>query len=99
MPDEIKIQVRFKNQDGSFSDALYFTESEYSALSAQQLEALKQQRIDNWQAQKDATDSKPPLKGEELKAFLRSEITRTDMNIEALQAEKKELERRLSESG
>lgn len=48
--DDIKIQIRFKEQTekGEYSDALYFSEEEYNSIAQKRLQELKQQRIDAW---------------------------------------------------
>ena len=46
----IKIQVNFQadTEFGSFSDALYFSQSEYEALTEEQLTAMQNERIANF---------------------------------------------------
>lgn len=54
MSEQIFIQVRFKETvvvNGSsieFSDALYFSESEYATKQRSEIDALKQARMDNF---------------------------------------------------
>jgi hypothetical protein len=44
----ISIPFRFDTPQGVFSDALVLTEQELAELSDDQLQAMKQQRLDNW---------------------------------------------------
>jgi hypothetical protein len=52
-----KIQVIVEDPETGFRDALYFTPEEHAALSAKQIEARAQERIDNYLA---AIAAKPP---------------------------------------
>ena len=47
---QVYIQVRFQEETdyGSYHDALYFTQAEYDALKQEDIDTLKQKRIDNW---------------------------------------------------
>lgn len=44
----ISIPFRFETKYGAYSDTLWFTEEEYAALSEEQIEEMKQQRVANW---------------------------------------------------
>lgn len=48
--EEIKIQVSFTEdtKHGLFADALYFTEDEWANIKQEEIDALKQARIDTW---------------------------------------------------
>ena len=50
MAEPYYIQVRIKKQTevGEFNDAIYFTQSEYDALSQPEIEAMKTARKDAW---------------------------------------------------
>lgn len=52
MGDQVQIQVKFTiQQDGlTFTDALYFGPDEYKKLSDSDIEAMKQERFDNYKA-------------------------------------------------
>jgi hypothetical protein len=47
-----KIVVKFKKGDTPFvlSDALWFTEEVYNSITPEEIEAIKQQRYDDWYA-------------------------------------------------
>jgi hypothetical protein len=42
------IPFQFETQYGLFSDALILSDDEVAALTADQIEAMKQQRLSNW---------------------------------------------------
>jgi hypothetical protein len=44
------VRVIFEKTDGSYNyrDALYFTAENYAATTPEQIEAMKQERFDNW---------------------------------------------------
>jgi hypothetical protein len=44
------INFQFETQYGLFSDALVLSDEEAAALTAEQIEAMKQQRLSNWLA-------------------------------------------------
>jgi hypothetical protein len=44
------ITFQFETQFGLFSDALILSDSEVAALTEDQIEAMKQQRLTNWLA-------------------------------------------------
>jgi len=44
------INFQFETQYGLFSDALILSDEEAAALTAEQIEAMKQQRLSNWLA-------------------------------------------------
>ena len=46
----VKINFTKSNEKYSFSDALHFTQEEYSAFTEEEIENIKQQRFDNWYA-------------------------------------------------
>ncbi len=48
--DTIMVQVRFKEETsyGEYNDVLYFTQSEYSTVKQEDIDTLKQKRVDNW---------------------------------------------------
>lgn len=50
MADTVRVQVLFTEDTdyGQFTDALYFTQDEYALLLPNDIEAMKQSRIDNW---------------------------------------------------
>lgn len=49
--DQVQIQVKFTiTQNGqTLTDALFYTQDEYNALTPEQLQADKQKRFDSWQ--------------------------------------------------
>lgn len=50
--DNGMLRIRFEKTDGknTFNDALIFTQTEYDALTEQQIQEMQQQRFDNWLA-------------------------------------------------
>jgi hypothetical protein len=44
------IPFQFETQYGLFSDALILSDDEVASLTADQIEAMKQQRLSNWLA-------------------------------------------------
>lgn len=48
--DAVKIQVRFSKETkhGRYSDSLYFTPEDYETLLPEQLEAMKEERVNRW---------------------------------------------------
>lgn len=91
--DEVKVQVRFtaETQYGSFADALYFTEAEWAANP--DVEAMKQQLIDNYVALMDEMTSQNEPTKEELK----KQKVSLDERIETIQSIKQELEAKIAE--
>ena len=88
--DEIRIQVIFKadTPHGTYQDALWFTEDEYTALTSEVLEAMKQDRIDKWI---EAVTNPPvvtELTSEERIAQIQAEIDDLIARVQGLEAEK-----------
>jgi hypothetical protein len=52
MTDQIKIMIQYTRlvNDRSFSDTIILTQEEYDAITPEQLEAIKQERVDAWLA-------------------------------------------------
>lgn len=50
MEEKIFIQIRFKEKTshGEYNDALYFTQEEYASIDKATIDAMKQQRVNNW---------------------------------------------------
>lgn len=44
----VQIIFEYEYENIKFKDALYFSESEYSSLSQEEIEAIKQQRFQSW---------------------------------------------------
>jgi hypothetical protein len=66
MADQIKILVQYTKvaNDRSFSDTIILTQDEYDAITPEQLEAIKQERVDAWialQAEIDAAALAQPV--------------------------------------
>ena len=70
MADRIKIMIQYAKvvNDRSFSDTIILTQEEYDAITPEQLEAIKQERVDAWIAVLAAADyasamgtSEPPV--------------------------------------
>ena len=56
-----QVQVIFErgNDSQSFRDAIWMTQADYDATSAETLAAIKQQRYDNWLAVVNALPTEP----------------------------------------
>ena len=52
MPDIINVQIRFSIQTeiGEFNDALFIPLAEYDTMTSEQIDILKQARVDAWVA-------------------------------------------------
>jgi hypothetical protein len=70
MTDQIKIMIQYKKvvADRSFADTIILTQAEYDAITPEQIEAIKQERVDAWLAVLAAADyasamgtSEPPV--------------------------------------
>jgi hypothetical protein len=57
-----KVQVIFEKSDGgrNFRDALWMTQEEYDAAPAASIDAMKQERFDNWLAIVNAVPTEEP---------------------------------------
>lgn len=91
MEDKVRIQVQFTRQvnGNNFTDSLYFTPEEYEAMSDKQLDKLKQERVDNFQAFIDSPQQPPEPTKEELeqsKETLAAELERLNEKIQAKEA-------------
>jgi hypothetical protein len=98
MQEQIFVQVRFKDtvtvkgMDLEYSDAIYYTQEQYSKLDLDAHEAIKKERIDNW---KNAIEN-PPAAVEPTKEQLEAEQVSIDEQVAALQARKTELTDKIS---
>lgn len=70
--DDVKIRINYSYETdyGTFSDALYMTQSEYDAMTTQDLTALKEQRRDAWIAQRATPVTPPSYTAEELTTLI-----------------------------
>ncbi len=86
--DEIRIQVIFRidTKYGTFQDALWFSKEEYDKASQDDLDAMKQERVDNWI--KVVTTPAPVLSKAEKVAQVQSEIDFHNARLIELQAQK-----------
>lgn len=87
--DEIYIQHTFRIlKDGlSYSDAIVLPQAEYQALSAKDIDNLKNKRFDNWEAIVTAPPPPPPTKEEQL-ATLEAAINEAQTILTDLQEQK-----------
>lgn len=71
MEDIIQVQIRFSvdTKHGTFNDALYIPYDDYQKIAQEDIDALKQERVDNYVAQVE----NPPVKSEPTKQDLESE--------------------------
>lgn len=85
--DEIRIQIIFRvdTEHGTYQDALWFSETEYAELKQEDLDRMKQERIDNWLK----IVSTPVVEStiEELAIQKQSEIDMLIARLQILQAE------------
>ncbi len=95
---QVRVQVPFSI--GAFNDALWFTLEEYLALAPEQLEALQQERYQNWI---NAVENPPPVDPdhdaslqEDLQQQLQAELQAIDDQVAALEARKDVVETLLS---
>ena len=84
--DKVSIKVEFTRQvnGNNFTDSLYFTPEEYEAMSEKQLNVLKQERVDNFQAIIDNPPQPPEPTKEELeqqKQMLQDQVAELDARI------------------
>ena len=91
MEDKVSIKVQFTRQvnGNNFTDSLYFTPEEYEAMSEKQMDKLKQERVDNFQAIIDNPPQPPEPTKEELeqsKETLAAELERLNEKIQAKEA-------------
>ena len=89
--DKVSIKVEFTRQvnGNNFTDSLYFTPEEYEAMSEKELEAKKQERVDNFQAFIDNPPEPAEPTKEELeqsKETLAAELERLNEKIQAKEA-------------
>ena len=85
--DEKRIQVIFKTdtEHGTYQDALWFSEAEYSELKQEDLDRMKQKRVDNWLKVVSTPAVEPTV--EELAIQKQSEIDMLIARLQILQAE------------
>lgn len=91
MEDKVTIKVEFTREvnGNSFTDSLYFTPEEYEAMSEKELDAKKQERVDNFQAFIDNPPEPAEPTQEELeqsKETLAAELERLNEKIQAKEA-------------
>ena len=84
MPDELFVQHRFRDEATGYADAIVLPQSEYEALSEDDIEAIKAERVANWV---EAVANPPePV-----------EPTEDDLRAEALAVQAEAIEARLAE--
>ena len=70
--DEIRVQIKFKENTkyGIFTDALYFTQAEFDALTIDDLKVKKKEHTDKWVyfVETESKKESPPPTEEELLA-------------------------------
>lgn len=83
MPDSVVVQIRFSalTKYGNFSDALTLSQEEYAVKTPQEIEDMKQARVDAWVSLIDNTKANPspePTKEESLLGYqeLKTEANR-----------------------
>ena len=57
--DIIQIKIRRETPDGVFNDAIYMTKDEREALTDEQIQDMKQARVQAWRASIKAAKSRP----------------------------------------
>jgi hypothetical protein len=62
--EDDKVQIIFEHTDETtglfFRDALWFTQTDYSTMTEADVDALKQERIDNWVSHINTTPTDSP---------------------------------------
>lgn len=88
--EEINVQIKFWDDTkyGEFCDAIYISKSEYDKMTTEDIEELKQVRIDKYV---DALDN-PPAPVEKTSAQIDSEIADLESQILELEAKKAEID-------
>ncbi len=84
--EEVRIQVIFREETpyGTYQDALWFSQSEYDALTPEALATMKQLRIDNWIKVVTTPVLEPTV--EELATNKQSEIDMLTARLQVLKA-------------
>ena len=87
--EKIMIQIMFseKTKYGEYSDALYLTPENYATMKKEDIDGLKQERINNWIKIIEI----PPVMVEPTKEELEQESITLDTQIAQLQDRKAEL--------
>lgn len=72
MADQVFIQVRFREntKHGEYNDCLYFTQAEYASKTQVGIDALKQERVNNYVSRIDNAPAPVPPTKAELQAVL-----------------------------
>ena len=65
--DIIQIKIRRETPDGVFNDAIYMTKDEREALTDEQIQDMKQARVQAWRDSVQASKLRPPPKKQDLK--------------------------------
>lgn len=94
--DQVKVQVMFTvdTRRGKYQDALYFDRAVYDSLDPNELERLKQERVDKWLRFIDESSTAEPV--EPTKEQLEEESRLVDEQIEQLQFKKTEINTAIS---
>ena len=93
--DKVKVQVIFDEptQYGTFTDALYFSPSEYATKSQAEINALKKERVDNFVARVTEASNAEPV--EPTKEELIEQEKQLEESLVSLQAQKVEVGKKL----
>lgn len=85
MADELNVQVRFTADTiyGKYEDALYIPKADFDSLTQEQIDAMKQERIDNWVYFVGNTPP-PPVPPEKTTEELESELLVLNARIEVI---------------
>lgn len=88
---QVRIQVIFRRETSYaiYQDALWFTQEEYAATTQEDIDKMKQERVDKWL--EIMANPPPELTKEEKLAQIQSEIDGWTLRIQKLQAEKDKL--------
>lgn len=91
--DDVMVQVRIKQDTpyGEFNDALYYPLADYSHIKGDQIQAERQQRIDNW----ISAMQNPPEVKEPTKEDLQLQADELQKQIDDLTSRKEEVDSKI----
>lgn len=85
---DIRIKFTIERDGYSYADALYFSPQEYNSLTPEQIEAMKEERFQNWLT----AINTPPVEQEQTSEDLQRSVEQIDEQIAQLTQQKEELQ-------
>lgn len=101
-PDvRIQVLIRKDTKHGQFSDAIYLSPAEFEALKDEDLEALKDERVNKWlgviEASKNATRPEPTKEDLEAEqSMLEAQKLALEVQAQAIEAQVTEISSKLA---